>query len=327
MSAYVNQLRRLVEAVTIESPDCAHWYGRAISSVTKIVPSDQRPVRALARLRDGLQTHLYHSFYCTGGATPWPPGSAPGHESRNFRVLLAGSHSARGSWSPGWDIWEPAGHGLVGVAHDELQCWAPLADLAEHEEPIAPGDTVKVRVPAERLRTFPGFYGILGGKDLTSREIARFYWNIEHGGASILLRELSAPLETAGVAYRLKVVSDPSAYCRCDAGVLYIDQFDIAKATKSIRHAYFMVREQLKPQVPTLTRRLAAGLRVCGESQHEYELRISTVWCYCGWSCSVSSAEHYLGYRTRQHHYRAFRTSKNFAGPALPQQWLEWSRY
>lgn len=260
MSAYVNQLRRLVEAVTIESPDCARWYGRAISSVAKIVPSDQRPVRALARFRDGLQSHLYHSFYCTGGATPWPPGSAPGHESRNFRVLLAGSHSAHGSWSPGWDIWEPAGHGMVGVAHDQLQCWAPLADLAEHEEAIALGDTVKVRVPAERLRTFPAFYGILGGKDLTSREIARFYWNIEHGGASILLRELSAPLDTAGVAYRLKVVSDPGAYCRCDAGVLYIDQFDIAIAAKSIRHAYFMVREQLKPQVPTLTRRLAAGL-------------------------------------------------------------------
>lgn len=261
MSVYMNQLRRMVEALTIVSPKELLWFGRSVSAVSGHMPRERRMAPRMAYLRDSLQWHLYQAFYCPGGATPWVPGSAPTNETRNFEELLTRSNVASGSWTGGWKVWRASHHGNVGVAHNGLQCWASQSDVAADEpEPIAPGLAVRVRVPAERLRGFPGFYGILGGKDLDNREIVRFYWNLEHDAAPILVRELSASLNAAQLAYQLKVVSNPSGYCRCDAGVLYIHQADFGDAANSVRHGYSIVRQGLKPQVPALTRRLAPGL-------------------------------------------------------------------
>jgi HopA1 effector protein family len=260
MSIYVDQIRRMVEAITIVSAGQLWWYGRSMSAASTKGESGYRQDVDMPNFKANLQGHLYQYFYCTGGATPWPPGSAQGHEQRGFRTLLARSSSSPESWSNGWKVWEVSQGRGVGVAYNGVQWWASESDVAKQEEIIAPGCAVTVRVPAERLREFPGFYGIFGGKDLVNRRIARFYWNLECDGAPILIRELSASLNAAAIAHRMKVISDASRYCRCDAGVLYIHQSDFGHAVDSVSQAYSVVRSQLKPQVPALTRPLAPGL-------------------------------------------------------------------
>lgn len=261
MSIYLNQLRSMVEAITIVSSSQLQWYGRLMSTDTARGLSEHRLAPGISSFKDSLQSHLYQSFYCTGGPTPWPLSSSYGNEPDNFREQLSSSNSVSQLWSDGWKVWQAAQNGNVGVAYGEFQCWAPQSDVeAEQESLIAAGHRVRVRLPAERLKTFPGFYGIFGGKDLVSGESVRFYWNLERDGAPILIRELSVSLAAAKLAYQLKVVSNPSGYSRCDAGVLYIFQPDFSDAADSVRHAYPMVRSQLKPQVPALTRRLAPGL-------------------------------------------------------------------
>ena len=215
----------------------------------------------MSNLRNSLQSHLYRYFYCTGGPAPWLPGSVGGSESQDFKELLARTNRSSESWSSGWDVWEAPHHGTVGVAANGLQCRASQSDVAaEKDDAITLGRAVSVRVPAERLKAFPGYYGILGSKDLMNREIVRFYWNLDCDGAPILIRRLSESLNEAGLAHRLKVINNPIGYYRCDAGVLYLHKEDVVGAADSIRSAYRMVRRQLKPQVPALTCRLAPGI-------------------------------------------------------------------
>jgi len=75
-----------------------------------------------------------------------------------------------------------------------------------------------------------------------------------------LMRLLTTGLNEAGVLFRFKTLHDPDAYQRCDAAVLYIEEsaFDVVAPIVAAAHAG--IAQQMKPNVPALTLRLAPGL-------------------------------------------------------------------
>ena len=67
-------------------------------------------------------------------------------------------------------------------------------------------------------------------------------------------------LNAASVPFRLKVLSNPDAYTRADAGVLYLRRRHALAAGDVIARIYEAVADGLRPEIPLLTLRLADGL-------------------------------------------------------------------
>ena len=76
---------------------------------------------------------------------------------------------------------------------------------------------------AELLGMSPGFYMALSNAEFPSkgsRGLVRFYWHVNADGAVQLMRLATTALNEAGLPFRLKALSEPSGYTRCDAAVL-----------------------------------------------------------------------------------------------------------
>ena len=90
----------------------------------------------------------------------------------------------------------------------------------------------------------------------------RFYWHLTADGAVSWIRELSERFNTAGVAFHAKALSDPATYMRADAGVLYVDRRNIARAMDLLPDLHAAVGPQLRRTAPMFSKRLAPGLAV-----------------------------------------------------------------
>ena len=71
---------------------------------------------------------------------------------------------------------------------------------------------------------------------------------------------MSADLNAERLGFSFKVVSHPSRYTRCDAGVLYVDAGELEQVRPIVARAYAAVRPALRERVPAFTRRLAYAL-------------------------------------------------------------------
>src|SRR5262245_55857332 len=67
-------------------------------------------------------------------------------------------------------------------------------------------------------------------------------------------------LNASRVPFRIKVLRDPAAYRRADAGVLFLRRHDRARIDPLIARITAAVAEGLRPEVPLFTKRLADGL-------------------------------------------------------------------
>ncbi len=74
------------------------------------------------------------------------------------------------------------------------------------------------------------------------------------------MREVIQRLNESGIAFRAKVVSDPDAYHRADAGVLYFRRRDQERIAPVIARIYSTVARGLRREIPMFTKRMADGL-------------------------------------------------------------------
>jgi type III HopA1-like effector protein len=208
---------------------------------------------------------LYGDFYCAGEARPSLVGtqqlSAVGPSP--FVHALSEANSGSGSRDPGWTIVARESGRLV-VERDRIRVWAAPQDVYPVDGgSLEPGAAAGVRMPKELLRLSPGFYMALGNAEFPldgSDLLVRFYWNLRGEGSIELVRLLTAELNDAQLAFRLKVVSDPAAYNRCDAGVLYTLAREYEHVNEIVADTYRRTSHSLKPLTPAFTKSLAPGL-------------------------------------------------------------------
>jgi hypothetical protein len=266
MTSYEALIGGALAATAIHSPTSYTWFGRPGPSLTPEATAAIAPEAARSFLVYHLKMQLYADFYCPGGARPaletWDAQRPPSGRT-SFLQELSDANTGRGSFEPGWTVrsLEPE---RVVVERDGLSLWATKDEVvAEGAGDVSVGSPVRVRLPKELFKLSPGFYMALGDHALLTdagATLLRLYWHLEPRGAAVLVGSLTRACNEAGVPFRLKVVSQPEQYRRCDAAVLYIRGADYGQVAAIAEDAYALLAPDLRPLTPALTKTLAPGL-------------------------------------------------------------------
>lgn len=266
MTSYEALVGGALAATAIHSPTSYTWFGRPGTSLTPEAAAAIAPEAARSFIVYHLKMQLYADFYCPGGARPpletWDATRPPSGRT-SFLQELSDANTGRGSFEPGWTVrsLEPD---RVVVERDGLSLWATQDEVVpEGTGGVSVGSSVRVRLPKELFKLSPGFYMALGDHGLVldaGATLVRLYWHLEPGGAAGLVASLTRACNEAGVPFRLKLVSQPEQYRRCDAGVLYFRGADYGQVAAIAEGAYGLLAADLRPLTPALTKTLAPGL-------------------------------------------------------------------
>jgi hypothetical protein len=88
----------------------------------------------------------------------------------------------------------------------------------------------------------------------------RFYWNISSEGAPLLMKQITAHLNSFRVPFRFKSLTYPASYVRRDSAVLFVARRYYTIAAELAARAHEHVRSHLGEDTPLMTKRLAPGL-------------------------------------------------------------------
>jgi hypothetical protein len=241
--------------------------------------SPQLPARVVGGLTErsardylvqALARQLYSDFYLRGRAQPTRlEGRCSTTVRHRFTVSLAAAARSVDFVDDGWRVCAVNGD-IVVVAKHGLELTVHSRELVGLEQ-AASDALVSLRIPSKMPRISPGFYTICGERPLrpsSSAPLLRLYWNLSPDGAPALIRATTERLNKAGIPFRLKVLNDPSAFSRCDAGVLYVEGSSSVRyepGDLSGRFSWILLIHQdiarhLRPLTPVFTCRLATGL-------------------------------------------------------------------
>lgn len=256
-------LEAIVRAVEIRAADSFSVRGERF---------DLEPAEAEAgvgALTAALARALYQRMYCRPEhAQPWR-----GPDTRATRVYvdtLSQANSGSGTWEPGWEVvaQEDDGTFVVRKQRDDLTLWARPEQFRPAQGAVGVGSIGRLRLGKELREMLPGYYTVLGDADQQSDDdgrpvpVVRFYWHLTVEASGPWIHELTRRFNAASVPFHAKVLSDPSAYVRADAGVLYVASADVAAAMALLPALHTAVARQLRATTPMFTRRLARGLAV-----------------------------------------------------------------
>ncbi len=261
-------LLTILDAVEILSPTRYALRGEPRDLPTPIVASAS-PAGSTAGeppLVSSLESELYGRFY----VRPSTPGVHPPADwlaRRDLLAALSAANTGQGSWEPGWTIRHLDEDGWIAVAREDVSFWVAATGLRVQAGQIRPGAACRVWVAKELRRLMPGFYVAIGdgeGDDDDSGDqvepLVRYYWHLTSAATVSFMDAATTLLNAAKVPFRVKVLSDPNAYQRADAGVLYLRRRYCARLGDSIARIHAAVASDLRPDVPLFTKRLADGL-------------------------------------------------------------------
>jgi hypothetical protein len=261
MNPYRDQVEQAVRSVEILSPTAFSWMGKRSPRLLASVEHELTERTARAFLMYNLQSRLYDSFYCTGGAAPERDNRfmGGGGGAGLFTARLAEANTGCGYWDAGWEVVGVEGE-RVTAQRGGLEVIARRDECLPSGEGLVVGAPVSLRFPKSLPDISPGFYMAAGDTDMRSGGTVRLYWHVSPEGAVALMRRATEALNAAGVPFRLKAVDDPARYTRCDAAVLYIPAASYDAAAPLLSGVYAHVQAHLRARVPAFTRLLAPGL-------------------------------------------------------------------
>lgn len=262
---YLIQLAGAVSAMHVESPVTYSWFG------ARSAPLPGKLLRALpphafrAHLLQQMQEHLYRDFYCQGAATPQRAvySSQPLQGVTPFVERLTNANSGSGCKDTGWQVTGTDGD-LPVLGKRDLTLWPARDEMGRVEGEILAGSAVGLRLPPDLIGMSPGYYMALSDLPMPDLDpgarTIRVYWNISPEGAVDLVRLVTSLLNEHAIPFRLKVISDPDRYLRCDSAVLYFPHRRYGEVIELAKRIYETVRGRVRPGVPALTKKLAHGL-------------------------------------------------------------------
>lgn len=266
MSPYLHQLAAAVQATEIRSSTSFAWFGRPLRPLPSRIRAILSPAARRSYFVFQLQQRLYDSFYCRGYAAPIDPAQDRPESwagSEPFVSALSEANCGSGSWESCWKVRQDE-EGSLAVERGGLTLWVRTGEYrGHHGQELAPGVQVDLRLPKELLRVSPGFYMALGDRafaELDRRGLVRVYWNSTPEGAIRLMRSVTTALNGALFPFKLKSLSNPRAFLRCDSVVLYVRGSDFHEVASILSGIYRDVASCLRHGVPALTKSLAPGV-------------------------------------------------------------------
>jgi hypothetical protein len=196
---------------------------------------------------------------------------------------------AGGAWEPGWRIVREEADGRIAVTKDAVTFWVDPARIRMSTGPVRAGSFCRVRIGKELRNLIPGFYMAIGDGDANdsrdgSHDLARIYWNLPAELAVPYMALVTNQLNTARVPFRTKVLSDPAAYGRADAAVLYFERRDFPVVAPVVRDIYHALGGLPGRSRPMFTLPLAGGPCIGGRSGEWTELWTVALPPRCGTS-------------------------------------------
>ncbi|HWB86861.1 MAG TPA: T3SS effector HopA1 family protein [Bryobacteraceae bacterium] len=266
MSEYLEHIKIAVRKTDVLSPTSYSWFGQEGPKLSMRIQRAMTANTARRYLLHQLQTRLYNDFYIRGVASSamWVEDGCA-MDSNAFVEALSNANAGQGCWESGWEVVAPAS-GEIVVRKTGLTLWVRPEDCrAENGEPMRSGGMLCLHLPKELLSVSPGYYMALGARGDDSggtRPLVRLYWNLRAECAEGFVRGATLALNEASLFFRLKVLNDPKAYTRCDAGVVYVYRDEYAAVARALRHVYREVAREMKPRTPMFTKAVAAGVGV-----------------------------------------------------------------
>jgi type III HopA1-like effector protein len=210
-----------------------------------------------------LQSRLYGEFYMRGNRSGSNWSQAPSNDAISFARVLSCANVGGASLDTGWTVVKVNADEAV-VRKGGLQLHVQTAEcIATRDGPLQAGSTVTLQLPKELLSASPGYYMALGNRGEIGAKVSplvRLYWNLRADGAVTFVESFTRHLNEAGIYFRLKVLNDPAAYTRSDAGVLYFNEVDKRCVSGTVSAVYGSIAPFLNGDVPMFTRRIAPGL-------------------------------------------------------------------
>jgi HopA1 effector protein family len=276
----VRDLTPILAAVEIRSPTSYALRGevRDVPAAAETAPGDLPPVVP------ALQAQLYSGLYCRA-----EPAKTSPHDplaTRDFANELSRANCGKGTWEPGWLAVGREDDDHIAVRKDGLTVYALPSQFRTSDGSIAG----RLKIGKELRGASPGFYFAIGDSDEVSDiddslPLVRAYFNLTAAGAVPFIAEMTRALNRAGVPFRAKTLSEPRAYVRADAAVLYLGQRYYRRVEREIAEVYRGLRRHLRAPVPRFSRALAPGLGIAedpgtGESfgQHRCRLVALGLW-------------------------------------------------
>lgn len=250
------EIREMVEAVDIRS--AGNFF---VGSERFEAPAEKA---GTSELVIQLTNALYQRKYCR----PLEGSFQMAQDARAVRVFVEQlSHANRGTgtWESDCVIEkiEADGTRVVRRRRDDLLLWARPQQFRPTIGESTVGSAGRLWVGKESREMFPGYYAMFGDTERDNgARIVRFYWHLTAQGAQLWTRELTERFNAAGVSFHAKVISDPAAFLRADAGVLYVEQRHVPDAMALLPRLHSAVAVHLRHPTPMFTKRLARGLSV-----------------------------------------------------------------
>jgi hypothetical protein len=286
-------LLAVVDAVEIDSPTAYRFLGQArdLSALATAPAEGGDPPTGVI----WLGNDLYGGLYTRPLPGPLAAAGADWLVRRDFVASLSAANSGRGTWEPGWTIREVDEDGRIAAVKDDLTFWVMPAGLRPIAGRIEAGASCRVWVAKEIRNLMPGFYVAIGNGEgdpepapsaPADDPLVRYYWHLTPGTAAPFLAAATATLNALDVPFRVKVLSDPDAYRRADAGVLYLRRRYVGRIGDAVARIHGAVAGGLRPESPLFTKPLAPGLGLAEDEpegrrsfgQHRCHLAATALW-------------------------------------------------
>ena len=258
-------LLAVLQAITLHSPSSFQ-----IGDETVTLPAQQAAFQARAGYGGAtdlvglLQQHLYQRAFCFRFGKPAPTAVQP--DDPHFVERLSAANTSRDHWEGGWSVRrnEPSGQLLVEKGGRLRLLW-PGEFVARDVAMVAPqlGTVVTIFVARESRTLQPGFYFAFGETlpdQIEEQRVLRFYWNVDAGQVPELIDRLTRTLNRFQVPFRLKCLTNPGAFARIDAAVLYVGRRYYAITRWLLEAEYDVLAQALGRETPLFTKELAPGL-------------------------------------------------------------------
>jgi HopA1 effector protein family len=264
VSDLIEHVRRSISQTIFHSPTAYSCFGVESPRLSPRITKAMTPRTARNYLLYQLQSHLYNDFYIRGGvnSTSWSD-SADEADAVSFVESLTDANQGTGCRESGWIILTSV-NGHISVRKGGLTLWLrPEEYTVPPGSSTEPGSSVILHMPKDLPGISPGYYMVLSNREDASRDaepLVRLYWNLSSAGAAPFIRSATTILNDAGLFFRLKVLSDPRNYTRCDAAVVYFHKSSHPIVTRLLARIYADVAPYLKPRTPLFTKALAPGV-------------------------------------------------------------------
>ena len=180
--------------------------------------------------------------------------------------------------------------GQVVVSRDDLTVWATPSQVRTADGEIRAGQICRLWAGKEQRNRVRGFYFAFGDAEDecdqdASEPLLRYYWHLSSEAAVPFVAAADrAPQRDRG-AISLKVFTDPTAYRRADAGLIFVRRQHHRLLGAAIARIHAAIAPWLRESVPLFTKLLGRGLgAAAGPSgrvsfgQHRCGLAATALW-------------------------------------------------